>query len=258
MTALARARYARVMWGLDQRQLALAGVAVLVVLGLVLWRQREAPQAAPEPPEAAHERRAVAAPVLRSGAAPPPPHGASLGPRKLPPPPPDFHAGGEAPVARGGAERKLAAGELPLRPPGFTSDADRAKFRAWWLAEYARRTAVYRKHHDAATFPSDEDAARMMERLYDLGEPPRPGENAEDMDARQQAWFETWSDLTAAFGVPPKTIISFGGDPQYGAGPPPPVMPDGAKPLEPDETRPTMPEGEATPDSRPLGPAGPR
>lgn len=238
--------------------MAVALVAALIIVAIVLWQRGDGAKTPAPAAEAAHERRVAAAPVLRSGGAPPIASAPALGPRRLPPPPPDFHAGGEAPVARGGAERKLAAGEFPLRPPGFTSDADRAKFRAWWLAEYARRTAVYRKHHDAATFPSDEDAARLMERLHDLGEPPRPGESAEDIDGRQQAWFDTWSDLTAAYGVPPKTIISFGGDPQYGAGPPPPVMPEGATPLEPDETRPTMPEGQATPDSRPLGPAGPR
>ena len=117
---------------------------------------------------------------------------------------------------------------------------------------------MYREHNPSDTYPSADDTARLLETFYDLGEPPRPGETATDIDDRQQAWFEAWSDLTAAFGAPPMTIISFGADPQYGTGVPPPVTPSAGEPVRPDDTRPTMPESDVPASTRPLGPAAPR
>jgi hypothetical protein len=202
--------------------------------------------------------RTVAAPQLTSATTSPPQLADPdvLG-RNLPPPPADFYRGGSAAHEQTGAERKLAAGEFPLRPPGFDDPAARAKFRAWWIDEYSRRTRIYNEHNPGE-HPNDEETKRLLEALYDQGEPPRPGETAEQLDARQQAWFETWRTLTAAFGTPPKTVISFGGDPQYGVGAAPPVLPAGAAPLEPDNTRPTM-SGDQLPTEQPhFGSAGSR
>jgi hypothetical protein len=242
-----------------RRTLVVAALALALVAAVVWWWRGRGDDTRAAGAPAINSSRAVAAPVLNAGGGTGAPSTPDLGPRHLPPPPPDFHDPNAvvAPPPTG-AERKLAAGEFPLRPPGFASDADRAKFRAWWLDEYARRTRIYREHNPSDTYPSDEDTDRMLERLYDLGEPPRPGETAEDLDVRQEAWFQLWSDLTAAFGTPPKTIISFGGDPQYGTGAPPPVLPPGAQPPGPDPTRPTMPASEVPTTIPPLGPAGPR
>lgn len=202
--------------------------------------------------------RPVAAPELVSGTgAPPQLANAVPGTRNLPPPPPDFYRGGEGGRGPTGAERKLAAGEFPVRPPGFDNPTDRAKFRAWWIDEYLRRTRIYAEHNPGE-YPSAEETRRLLEDFYDQGEPPRPGETAEQVDARQQAWFETWRTMTAAFGTPPKSVISFGADPQYGEPTKPPVVPPGGEPLEPDHSRPTMSEDQLPSEQSPLGSAGPR
>jgi hypothetical protein len=244
-----------------RRTLVAAAIALALAGALVWWlRGRgDAPSTEPAAPPVAVAPRAVATPGLNAHASPPVSSAPALGPRRLPPPPPDFNDGGMPAIAHpGAAERALAAGEFPVRPPGFASEADRARFRAWWLEEYARRARIYREHNPADTYPSDEDTDRLLERFYDLGEPPRAGETADDLDDRQQAWFEAWSDLTAAFGAPPMTIITFGADPQYGTPPPPPIVPAGGEPPRPDDTRPTMPESDVPASTQPLGPAAPR
>lgn len=242
-----------------KRLVPVFAVMLAGLIAVLLWKVRGAGyRDGAERAGGGDGERAVAGPALMTGTAERPQLGGpGFGPRKLPPPPADFHDGGVAAARRTGADRKLAAGEFPVRPPGFESAEDRAKFRAWWVDEYGRRTRIYAEHNPG-DYPSDEETARMLERLYDLGEPPRPGETAEQLDQRQQEWFETWRDMTAAFGTPPKTVISFGGDPQYGSGAEPPVMPAGAEPLEADPTRPTMSEDELPPEPTPFGPAGPR
>lgn len=240
--------------GRDHRGLAKYALvlALIVVVAYWLTHRRSPTTTAPE------RDRAGASPQLTSAPTTPPQLAdpALLG-RNLPPPPADFYRGGSAEHEQSGAGRKLAAGEFPVRPPGFDDAAARAKFRAWWIDEYSRRTRIY-VEHNPGEHPNEEETKRLLEQLYDQGEPPRPGETAEQLDARQQAWFETWRTLTAAFGTPPKTVISFGGDPQYGVGESPPVLPAGAAPLEPDHTRPTM-SGDQLPADQPhFGSAGSR
>jgi hypothetical protein len=241
-----------------KRWVPILAVAAIVAIAVLLWnvgagRDDDRPEG-----DSNRDGRQVGAPALTAGPGERPElSGPGLGPRKLPPPPPDFNDGTGAAVRRSGAERKLAAGEFPVRPPHFDDPADRARFRQWWVDEYARRTHIYAEHNPG-DYPNDEETEQLLEQLYDLGEPPRPGETAEQLDARQQQWFETWRDMTAAFGTPPKTVISFGGDPQYGEGAPPPVLPEGAEPLVPDDTRPTLSEDDLPPEPTPLGPAGPR
>lgn len=242
-----------------RRTLVVAALALVLGAALVWWlRDRGGPSAKTAAPPSAPQR-AVAAPSLNKQGGAAASTTPDLGPRRLPPPPPDFNDGGmPATMPPTGAERALAAGEFPIRPPAFSSAEDRAEFRAWWLEEYARRARIYREHNPADTYPSDEDTARLLEEFYDLGEPPRSGETAAQLDDRQEAWFEMWRDLTAAFGAPPMTILSFGGDSQYGVPTPPPVVPPGAEPPRADDTRPTMPESEVPASTRPLGPAEPR
>jgi hypothetical protein len=226
--------------------------ALIVVIAFVYWITHRRSESTPSRTD-----RAVASPQLTSGAAAPPRLGdPELLARNLPPPPADFYRG-SAGRAQTGAERKLAAGEFPLRPPGFDDPAARAKFRAWWIDEYSRRARIYNEHNPGE-HPNDEETKRLLEQLYDQGEPPRPGETAEQLDARQQAWFETWRTMTAAFGTPPKTVISFGGDPQYGVGSEPPVLPAGVAPLEPDTTRPTMSVDQLPAEQPHFGSAGSR
>ncbi|HUH05659.1 MAG TPA: hypothetical protein VML75_26880 [Kofleriaceae bacterium] len=240
-----------------KRLVLVLALGLAALLAVLLWKVRaggDGGESAAGDPSA----REVGGPRLATGGPDRPGlRGPGLTPRELPPPPPDFNDGGMAAARRTGADRKLAAGEFPVRPPAFADPADRARFRAWWIDEYGRLTRIYAEHNPG-DYPSDEETERLLEQLYDLGEPPRPGETAEQLDERQQAWFETWRDMTAAFGTPPKTVISFGADPQYGTGAEPPVLPDGAEPLEPDLTRPTMSEDELPPNQTPLGPAGPR
>jgi hypothetical protein len=243
-----------VVSGRDHRGLAKYALVLALIVVVAYWVTRRGAQTtAPKTSD-----RAVAAPQLTSGAAAPPTLGdpALIG-RNLPPPPADFYRGGSAGHVQTGAERKLAAGEFPLRPPGFDDAAARAKFRAWWIEEYSRRARIYNEHNPGE-HPNDEETKRLLEQLYDQGEPPRPGETAEQLDARQQAWFETWRTMTAAFGTPPKTVISFGGDPQYGVGSEPPVLPAGAAPLEPDNSRPTMSDDQLPTEQPHFGSAGSR
>jgi hypothetical protein len=232
---------------------ALVAVILAAAIGLLWWMVHRSADVSSTPAA----RRSVAAPRFTKVGEAPHLGDPALDTRNLPPPPPGFYRGGARTRGPTGAERKLAAGEFPVRPPSFGDPADRAKFRAWWIDEYLRRTRIY-VEHAPGEYPNDEETRRLLEALYDQGEPPRQEETAEQFDARQQAWFETWRTLTAAFGTPPTTVIGFGGDPQYGDGARPPVLPPGAAPLEPDDSLPTMSGDGLPPAPTPFGSAGPR
>lgn len=230
-----------------------AAAAIAIAIAVLLWpRGRGASD-----PAAAEPRRPGGTVRLGDGtsAARPPP--ALPGGRNLPPPPADFDPGSarvESTDPR--LAEMLARGELPVTPPGFSDDAMRARFRAWWLEESARRTSVYRQRFPSSTLPDEETTRRMLEEMYDAGEPPRAGETAEQVDARHQRWFERWQDFSAAFGQPPMGVFSYGGDPSFGSGAPPPDLPEGATP-KPDTTRPRF-EDDPTQPRTPMGPAKPR
>ncbi len=227
---------------------AALGLAVIVLL----WsRDRGASVEQPEP------RRTGATVRLGGGtpAARPPPTIASG--RHLPPPPADFDPGStRVEVADPRLAEMLARGDLPVTPPGFADEATRARFRAWWLEESARRAGVYRQRFPSSTLPNEDETRRLLEEMYDAGEPPRAGETAEGVDVRHQRWFERWQDFTAAYGQPPMSVFSYGGDPAFGAGAPVPDLPSGAAPIH-DTTRPRF-EDDPTSPRTPMGPAGPR
>jgi hypothetical protein len=242
-----------------KRLVAVLGALVAIAVAVLLWKGRAGERSgAPAVLATEPAARAVAGPRLLTVHDVPALPSDSRGPRQLPPPPPDFHEGPMQPVHRSEAARLLAEGEFPVRPPAFVDPADRAAFRAWWIDEYERRVQIFREHNPSEDFPSEEETAHLVEKFYDLGEPPLAGEGADDYEQRQQEWFETWRDLTAAFGTPPMTVLSFGADPQYGSGAPPPVVPEGGEPLEPDTTRPMMSDDGVPREERPLGPAGRR
>lgn len=237
-----------------KRLIVVLAVAVAVLVALLWWRSRSSSDQDSE-----SSRRPVAAPTLVPGGGTDPNHRPPrmpVGARDLPPPPEDFNPG-QAKMPLPNRTEKLRNGEFPILPPSFEDSAKRAKFRAWWEREYRRRAQVYTANNPG-DYPSDEELGALLDRFYDDGEPPRPGETPDEYDQRHQEWFETWRDLTAAYGTPPKTVISFGGDPQFGDPEPPPVVPQGAAPLEPDPTRPTRPASDVSPDTPNLGPARPR
>lgn len=232
----------------------IGGAAALVLaIVLVLWPRGGGAPATTEP-----EARRPGATVRFGGGAPtaPPPPALGTG-RRVPPPPADFDPGttridsGDPRLAE-----MLARGDLPVTPPGFADEAMRARFRAWWLEESARRAGVYRQRFPSNTLPNDEETARLLEQMYDAGEPPRGGESAEAVDARHQRWFELWQDFAAAYGEPPMGVFSYGGDPAFGRGAPAPDLPASAVPI-PDRTRPTMEDDPSRPRT-PMGPAGTR
>lgn len=242
---------------MTRRRWVLVGSVIAIAIALVLvWRARDGSTTRAVP--AADQARRAGGSVRLGGGGPVAARaGTEQGPRRLPPPPPGFDPG-SAPTERGDPRmaEALARGELPVVPPGFADDAMRAQFRSWWLAEGARRAEVYRQRFPSDTLPTDEETRALLEEMYDAGEPPRDGEDADAVDARHQVWFERWQDFTAAYGEPPMGVFSYGGDPAFGTATPPPVLPGGSAP-EPDPTR---PHTEDDPDAPriPMGPAGPR
>ena len=236
-----------------KRLIVVLALAVAVLIAVLWWRSRPRPDSA----KSVAAGRQVATPKLvQGGGAGEPPARLPVGARDLPPPPADFNPG-ETTSAVPNRVDKLRKGEFPLLPPSFDNAEDRAKFRAWWAREYHRRAKIY-TDNNPGDYPSDEELGAMLDRFYADGEPPRPGESPDGYDERRQKWFETWRDLTAAYGTPPKTVLSFGGDPQFGDPEPPPVVPDGAGPLKPDPTRPTRSADSVSDDTPALGPARPR
>lgn len=240
---------------MTRRRWAIVGAAAALALAIavLLWsRHRETSDETPS-----DARRGGATVRLGGGApasGPPPALGSG---RRLPPPPADFDRGStRAEVTDPRLAEMLARGELPVTPPGFADAAARARFRTWWLGESARRAGVYRQRFPSSTLPNDDETRRLLEEMYDAGEPPRAGETAEDVDARHQHWYERWQDFTAAYGEPPMGVFSYGGDPAFGSGAPPPEVAAGTAPV-PDTTRPKF-EDDPTRPRTPMGPAGSR
>jgi len=238
---------------MTRRRWVLSGgaIALAIALAVLLWPRGGHRAAKTEAP------RRAGGTVRLGGGTPAARVTPSGGGRQLPPPPPGFDPGSTR-VEAGDPRlaEALARGELPVTPPGFSDDVGRAQFRAWWLEEGARRAGVYRQRFPSDTLPNDDEARRLLEEMYDAGEPPRAGEDAEDVDARHQRWFELWQDFTAAYGEPPMGVFSYGGDPAFGAGAPPPDLPASTAPV-PDTTRPTTQDDPDAPRT-PMGPAGPR
>lgn len=150
----------------------------------------------------------------------------------------------------------LEPGELPTTPPLFADPAQRAAFKRWWVEELSRRVAIYETLEPRDDYPPPEEAAALLDQLYDASEPRAPGETVEQAIDRRRQWNTLWKRFLDTYGATPQTIASRGGDPQYGQPPAPPVQIPGVP--DPDTPVPPAPESSMTPPGRgPDDPAAP-
>ncbi len=151
--------------------------------------------------------------------------------------------------------RPIPDGEIPLTPPRFADRGQRARFKAWWVTEFKRRMRVYQRLEPGRSYPPPEEADRLLEDYYDAAEPRAPDESVDAALKRHHQRQALWQQFLNQYGATVKTVVSRGGDPQYGATPKPPVDPPGTTQTKPPaaEPAPQVPPG-ATPGSPP--PAG--
>jgi hypothetical protein len=147
----------------------------------------------------------------------------------------------------------IAEGELPMQPPRFDDPAQRARFKKWWVDEFARRVAIFEKLEPGEGYPRAEEAAAMLDELYDTSEPRGPDESVEQAMERRRRGREVARQFLDIYGVPPYTIVTRGGDPQHGTPTPPPFQPPGAD-IEPGP--PAEPASEAPPGRDEATPGG--
>lgn len=152
--------------------------------------------------------------------------------------------------------KPIAPGEVPITPPRFTDPAHRAAFKRWWIDELTRRVAIYRDLEPRPDYPPIEDTTRLIDALYDAAEPRAPGESVEQAYRRRQDWHALWKQFLDTHGATVQTVVSRGGDPQYGPTPAPPVQPPGtsiqdAPPAEPANDAPPTRSDDA--ERRPRG-----
>jgi hypothetical protein len=219
--------------------IAALGVAViaLVIALIVVTRQPEAPAAADRgaaPQQGNPGGFARRAPELGGPARPPAQARNELGQ----PVNEDGRPIGPAHKLARMRNKAVAPGEVPMTPPLFTDEKDRQAFKRWWVDELGRRISIYEKLEPGADYPSAEDTAAMLDELYDAAEPRGPDETVAQAYARRQTWHGLWKQFLDTYGATPYTVMSRGGDPQYGTTPAPPVQPSGvpaadAPPAEP-------------------------
>lgn len=149
--------------------------------------------------------------------------------------------------------RPIAQGELPMTPPRFDDPAQRARFKKWWVDEFARRVAVFEKLEPSENYPGAEETAKLLDELYDTSEPRAPDEPIEQAVERRRRWRGLLGQFLDTYGVPPYTIVTRGGDPQHGAPTPPPFQPPGS---EAGSADPAEPATEAPPGREPGTPGG--
>jgi hypothetical protein len=147
--------------------------------------------------------------------------------------------------------RPIAEGELPITPPRFDDAAQRARFKKWWVDEFARRVAVFEKLEPGEGYPGAGETTAMLDELYDTSEPRGPDETVEQAIERRRRGREIARRFLDIYNVPPYTIVTRGGDPQHGAPTPPPFQPPGAD-VEPGP--PAEPATEAPPGRDPTAP----
>ncbi len=147
----------------------------------------------------------------------------------------------------------IAEGELPMSPPRFDDAAQRARFKKWWVDEFARRVTVFEKLEPGEGYPGASETTAMLDQLYDTSEPRGPDETVEQAIERRRRGREIARRFLDIYGVPPYTIVTRGGDPQHGAPTPPPFQPPGAE-IEPGP--PAEPATEAPPGRDTAAPGG--
>lgn len=125
--------------------------------------------------------------------------------------------------------RAIAEGELPVTPPRFTDAAQRAEFKEWWVDEFARRVAIFEQLEPReGGYPDPAETEALLDSFYDASEPRAPDEPVEQAIERRRQWRDMHRQFLDTYGVPPYTIITRAGDPQYGEPTPPPFQPPGA------------------------------
>jgi len=131
--------------------------------------------------------------------------------------------------------QRIEPGEVPITPPLFDDENDRARYRAWWVEELTRRASVY-KTLEPGDYPSDDEIAELLAKFYDAAEPRRPGESIEDAHERRKQYRDLWQQFLDEMGATAKTVATRGGDPQFGEPTEPPVQPPGADEPPPEPT----------------------
>ncbi|ACY13053.1 hypothetical protein [Haliangium ochraceum] len=154
--------------------------------------------------------------------------------------------------------RAIAEGELPMTPPRFDDPAQRAQFKAWWVDEFSRRVAIF-ETLEPGDYPSAEDTAALLEDMYDAGEPRSPGESVEDAMNRRRQFRTHMRHFLDVYGVPPYTVVTRAGDPQYGQPSAPPLQPPGVsdEPVVPAEPSEMTPPGRGADDPGGTDPVNP-
>jgi hypothetical protein len=153
--------------------------------------------------------------------------------------------------------RPIPEGELPMAPPRFDDAAQRARFKRWWVDEFARRVAIFEQLEPGEGYPSASEATAMLDELYDTSEPRGQDESVEQAIERRRRGREVARRFLDIYGVPPYTIVTRGGDPQHGAPTPPPFQPPGSDtepgpPAEPADEAPPGRDSTEPGDTEPV------
>ncbi|WP_428263315.1 hypothetical protein [Haliangium sp.] len=150
--------------------------------------------------------------------------------------------------------RPLDRNTFPLVPPRIEDADKRAQFKQWWKDELKRRVEIYQRIEPRDEgYPDMADTDKMLDTLYEAGEPRREGETDDQIMARRQDWRTTLRDFTQRFGAPPYTVLTRGGDPQYGEPTAPPIEVSNNPPPTP---QPAEPSTESPPGRGPGDPGG--
>jgi hypothetical protein len=152
--------------------------------------------------------------------------------------------------------RPLAAGDIPLTPPRYDDAAQRERFKRWWVGEVARRTAVYQRLVPRDDYPPEAETLRLVGQLYDAAEPRGPDESVKSAYARRKQWRSLWRAFLDQYGATLKTVVSRGGDPQYGTMLTPPQKLQPSPTDEVSQGEPASPADKAPPGRGPDEPGG--
>lgn len=205
---------------MGSRRLVFAALLLAAaVVGIAAMLRSRAPSAAPiapAPATATRPRLRVDRPMVALPSTP------GRRPKSELPPPPGYVPPAAGPTTAAAPAVALPAGELPMVPPAFAHPEERQAFRGWWTHELGRRVAIFERLEQDHPYPNAAEAAQLIDAYYDAAEARRPDETAEQASRRADLMLERFHDFVAAFGVPPQTIATRAGDPQYGASLPPP------------------------------------
>jgi hypothetical protein len=100
-------------------------------------------------------------------------------------------------------------------PPYFVSDAERKRFREYWMREAKTRIGIYCELTQVC--PPDGDVDKMLASLFDDAHPPDPTvvETQEQGQARQERWQNAMWEWRQAFRDTPQSVFSLAGLEQH-------------------------------------------